>query len=281
MQSVEESHRAVDAAVAVLEAKKPADWTPRAVLVLGSGLSHIASAMQNAVTVPYTDIPHFIRTNVEGHSGNLHMGWLGGAQVACLQGRQHLYEGPRETMAAMATTLRSLHSLGADILFLTSAAGSLNRSMSPGSLMMVADHINLMGTNPLLGTNDDRFGIRFPNMHNAYDMDLRSWLIDIALGDNIFLHEGVYAGVLGPSFETPAEIRMMQTIGADAVGMSVVPECLIARHCGMRVAACTAITNFAEGVGPSHPTHEETLATADVCSESLTRLLFGFFETLA
>ncbi|MBV6633107.1 MAG: purine-nucleoside phosphorylase [Alphaproteobacteria bacterium] len=281
MQSVEAIHAAVEEAVAVLETKKPADWTPRAVLVLGSGLSHIASAMQNSVTVPYSDIPNFIRANVEGHEGNLHMGWLGGAQVACLQGRQHLYEGPAESMEALSITIRALQKLGADILFLTAAAGSLNRSMTPGSLMMVADHINLMGTNPLLGPNDDRVGPRFPNMHNAYDMDLRSWLIDIALGDNIFLHEGIYAGVLGPNFETPAEIRMMQTIGADAVGMSVVPECLIARHCDMRVAACAAITNFAEGVGPGSPTHEETLATADICSESLTRLLFGFFETLA
>ncbi|MEM6902282.1 MAG: purine-nucleoside phosphorylase, partial [Pseudomonadota bacterium] len=240
MQSVEATRDAVDQAVAVLKAKQPEDWTPRSVLVLGSGLSHMASAMQNAVTVPYTDIPHFIRSGVEGHSGNLHMGWLGGAQVACLQGRQHLYEGPRESMAALAVTIRALRELGADILFLTAAAGSLNRSMTPGSLMMVADHINLMGTNPLLGANDAQFGTRFVNMHNAYDIDLRRWLIDIALGDNIFLHEGVYAGVLGPNFETPAEIRMMQTVGADAVGMSVVPECLIARHCDMRVAACAA-----------------------------------------
>jgi xanthosine phosphorylase len=273
-----EKRDAIAETFAFLDARKPEGWHPRAGLVLGSGLSHIAQAMQDAVVIDYASIPNFIRSNVQGHEGKLHMGWLGGAQVVCFQGRQHLYEDP--TSQAMKVAIRTLHMLGADILFLTAAAGSLNRSMGPGSLMMVADHLNLTGQNPLTGPNDENIGPRFPNMHNAYDPDLRNWLVDIAMGENIFLHEGVYAGLLGPNFETPAEIRMLQTIGADAVGMSVVSECLLARHCGMKVAACAAITNYAEGIGSAPLTHEETLRTADVCSEALTRLLFGFFESL-
>jgi xanthosine phosphorylase len=271
----------VNETVAFLNQHKPADWQPRAALILGSGLSHIAAAMQNAVELDYDAIPNFIHSGIEGHQGKLLMGWLGGAPVVCFQGRQHLYEGIPEALEAIKTSIRAIRKLGVEILFLTAAAGSLNRSMAPGSLMMIADHINMTGQNPLAGPNNNDVGPRFPNMHAAYDMDLRGWLLDIALADNIALNEGVYVGMLGPNFETPAEIRMLQIIGGDAVGMSVVPECLVARHCGMRVLACSAITNYAEGIGATSPTHEETLEMANQCSEALTRLLFGFFESLA
>ena len=271
----------VDEAAAFLDQRKPENWIPRAALILGSGLSHIAAAMQDAVEIDYSDIPHFIRSGVEGHQGKLLMGWLGGSPIVCFQGRQHLYEGVAEGLEAIKISLRAVRKLGVEILFITAAAGSLNRSMGPGNLMMVADHINMTGQNPLIGPNDSAIGPRFPNMHAAYDMDLRGWLLDIAIADGINLHEGVYVGLLGPNFETPAEIRMLQIIGGDAVGMSVVPECLVAHHCGMRVLACSAITNFAEGIGSKPPTHEETLEVANECSEALTRLLFGFFESLA
>ncbi len=260
---------------------QPEGWQPQAGLVLGSGLNHISTAVQDSVVLDYADIPHFIRTKVEGHGGKLHLGWLGGAPTVCFQGRQHLYEGPAEGIEAWTIAIRAMRALGVDIMFLTAAAGSLNKAMAPGNLMMVADHINLTGQNPLTGPNDDEVGPRFPNMSRAYDPDLRSWLLDIAISDDVPLIEGVYAGVLGPNFETPAEVRMMQMFGGDAVGMSLVTESLLANHCGMRVVACSAITNYAEGIGVSPPTHEETLAMAEQCSGRLTQLLFGFFESLA
>ena len=271
----------VEQAVDYIRRHQPEGWTPQAALVLGSGLNHISAAVEQSVVLDYTDIPHFIRTRVEGHGGKLHLGWLGGAPIVCLQGRQHLYEGPAEGIEAWTVAIRAMRALGVNLVFLTAAAGSLNKAMPPGSLMMVADHINLTGHNPLTGPNDPEIGPRFPNMSRAYDPDLRRWLLDIAISDDIPLIEGVYVGVLGPNFETPAEVRMMQMIGGDAVGMSLITESLLANHGGMRVVACSAITNYAEGIGSTPPTHEETLAMAEQCSGRLTQLLFGFFESLA
>ena len=281
MTSMMTTAQKIEETVAYLRQHQPEGWSPQAGLVLGSGLNHISTAIQDAVTLNYSDIPHFIRTRVKGHDGRLHMGWLGGAPVVCFQGRQHLYEGVEEGIANWTVAIRSMHELGVNFMFLTAASGSLNRAMQPGSLMMVADHINLTGHNPLTGPNDEDCGPRFPNMGRAYDPDLRTWLLDIAIADDIPLIEGVYTGVLGPSFETPSEVRMMQMMGGDAVGMSLITESILANHCGIRVMACAAITNYAEGIGQTPPTHEETLLMAEQCSGRLTQLLFGFFESLA
>ena len=207
------------------------------------------------------------------------IGEIGGAQVAVYQGRAHCYEGVDPV--AIRTPIRTLKALGAEMLLLTGAVGSLDRDIEPGSLVLVSDHINLMGFNPLVGMNDDEIGPRFPNMRRAWDTDLRRWLHEIAYHDGLRFYEGVYAAMLGPNFETATEIRMLMTMQADIVGMSMVPECLVARHCGLRVAGMAAVTNLAEGLGPNLITHEETLRVGERCAADLMRIIYGFFESLA
>jgi xanthosine phosphorylase len=244
--------------------------------VLGSGLGAVADAVSGAVFVRYEELPGFPRPSVAGHVGRAVLGSIGGVPVAVLQGRAHLYEGGDPD--ALRAPIRALRSAGASILVLTNAAGSLHRSMGPGSLMAITDHINLTGVNLLMGPNDDAVGPRFPSLRDAYDPALLDTLRASARAVGLTLAEGVYLAVTGPSFETPAEIRAFRTLGADAVGMSTVQETIIARHCGLRVAAVSVITNLAEGMSDEPLSHEQTLRAAEAGASELTRLLLEFIR---
>jgi xanthosine phosphorylase len=254
---------------------------PRLGIVLGSGLGGVADALADAVAIPYDELPDFPLPGVAGHGGRLVLGTLEGLPVACLQGRRHVYEGGDAPAAGMAGPVRALRAAGAEALLVTNAAGSLRAENGPGSLMAIADHINLLGANPLTGPNDDAIGPRFPSLAGAYDAELRARLQSAARREGIELPEGVYLATAGPSFETPAEIRAFRTLGADAVGMSTVPEVILARHCGLRVAAVSAITNLAEGMGGDPLSHEQTLRFAAVAAGDLTRLIAAFCQELA
>ena len=267
-----------EAAAAVIEREAPGN-RPRLGIILGSGLGGLADAVQDATAIGYADLPGFPAPGVAGHGGKLILGTLEGLPVACLQGRRHVYEGGDP--GAMRAPVRALRLAGAVALLATNAAGSLRPSSPPGSLMAISDHINSLGVNPLNGPNDDAVGPRFPSLRDAYDPALRGLLRQCASRLGIALPEGVYLATQGPSFETPAEIRAFRTLGADAVGMSTVPEVILARHCGLRVAAVSAITNLAEGMGGETLSHEQTLRNADVAARDLTRLVAAFCEALA
>ena len=252
---------------------------PKAALVLGSGLGSIADRIARPVVIDYAAIPGFPRPSVDGHVGRLVVGEFGGIPVACLQGRVHLYEGT--AARDLRHYIRTLKVLGCEVLVLTNAAGSLRREAGAGSLMLITDHINMQPLNPLAGPNDDAFGPRFPALDEAYDPGLRAQMLAAAGAAGVTLHEGVYLALLGPSFETAAEIRAYARLGADVVGMSTVPEVIVARHCGLRVAAISAITNLGVGLGDSPLSHEQTLAVAKQCAADLERLLAGFFGRLS
>lgn len=253
--------------------------SPRVGVVLGSGLGAVADAVDDAVVVGYEDLPGFPRPTVVGHAGRAVLGSIAGVPVAVLQGRAHLYEGG--DLNALRAPVRALRAAGAEILVLTNAAGSLRPELGPGSLMAIADHINLSGVNVLVGPNDDEVGPRFPSLRNAYDGTLRASAHGVADELGIALAEGVYLAVSGPSFETAAEIRAFRTLGADAVGMSTVHETVLARHCGLRVLGISAITNLAEGLSDVELSHEQTLRDAERASGDLTRLLLGVIARLA
>jgi xanthosine phosphorylase len=266
------------AARVVREAAGDGAPVPRLGLVLGSGLGALADAVEDAVAIPYADLPGFPVGSVAGHAGRLVLGMLAGTPVVVLQGRAHLYEGI--PAADLAVPVRTVRALGAEAIVLTNAAGSLRGEIGPGRLMALTDHINLMGSNPLAGPNDDELGPRFVGLGDAYDDELRARLHAAAEAEGVELADGVYLAVAGPSFETPAEIRAFRVLGADAVGMSTVPEVIVARHCGLRVAAVSAITNLAEGLGDEVLSHEQTLANAAVASADLQRLLARFVGEL-
>ncbi len=266
-----EAHKA-----AAVIAERAPGWAPKVGLILGSGLGGLGDQITHARAIPYADLPGFPEPSVEGHAGRLILGTLGGVPVACLQGRVHLYEG--HPPQVVQTLVRTLKVAGCETLIVTNAAGSLRRDVEPGSLMLISDHINLQPMNPLTGPNDDEFGPRFPAMSDAYDKELRNQFKSAAAKLNITLHEGVFAAVLGPNFETPAEIKAYQTLGADAVGMSVVPEVLVARHCGLKVAAISVLTNLAVGRSYEALSHEQTLHYANLAAGDLSRLIVAFLE---
>jgi xanthosine phosphorylase len=247
---------------------------PRLAIVLGSGLGAVAEAVDDAVAIPFADLPGFPVGAVTGHAKQLVLGTLSGTPVAILQGRAHLYEGVDP--AALAVPIRTLQAIGAQALILTNAAGSLRADVGPGRLVALSDHINMMGLNPLIGPNDDDVGPRFVGMDAAYDPGLRAALHARAGELGIDLGDGVYLAVSGPSFETPAEIRAFGILGADLVGMSTVPEVILARHCGLRVAAVSAVTNLASGLSDEPLSHEHTLAGAARAADDLQRLLVAF-----
>jgi xanthosine phosphorylase len=249
---------------------------PRLGIILGSGLGGIADALTGAERIPYAELEGFPLPSVAGHGGTLHLGELNGLPVAIFQGRKHVYETGDAT--GMRVPIRWLKDRGAGALLVTNAAGSLNPDVGPGKLMAIADHINMLGVNPLTGPNDDAIGPRFPSLRDAYDPELRAQLHAAADALEIDLAEGVYLATAGPTFETPAEIRAFRTLGADAVGMSTVPEVIIARHAGLRVAAVSAITNLAEGMGGEELSHEQTLRNAEVAARDLIRLVGRFAE---
>ncbi len=266
------------AAADVIGAKAPG-FRPHVALVLGTGIGALAEAIEDPVIIDYGELPGFPRAAVEGHAGRLVLGQLAGVALACMQGRAHLYEG--HPAADLALPIRALSLAGCETLVLTNAAGSLNAEFLPGSLMMLTDHINMTGANPLVGANDERFGPRFPDMTVAYDRELRRRLADAATALGITLHEGVYLALLGPNFETPAEIRAFRALGADAVGMSTVPECLVGRHSGMRVAAISTLTNLAAGMTDEELSHAQSLAVGAEAAKDLGRLLPAFLGSFS
>jgi xanthosine phosphorylase len=266
----------VNAAAAVLADR--AETPPRVGIVLGSGLGAMADRVEKPVVVSYEQLPGFPRTTVEGHAGRAVLGTIAGVPVAVLQGRAHLYEGGEPD--AVRIPIRALRGAGADIVVLTNAAGSLHPDVGPGRLMAISDHINLTGVNPLVGPNDPTLGPRFPALRDAYDPILLGELRMAARELRIPLAEGVYLAVSGPSFETPAEIRAFRVLGADAVGMSTVHETIVARHCGLRVAAVSVITNYAEGLSDEALSHEQTLRDAERAAGDLSRLLLRFLERI-
>jgi xanthosine phosphorylase len=251
---------------------------PRVGIVLGSGLAAVAEAVDNAVVVDYGELPGFPRPSVAGHAGRAVLGQIAGVPAVVLQGRAHLYESG--DLGAVRAPVRALRGAGAEILVLTNAAGSLRPEVGPGSLMAITDHINLTGVNVLVGPNEDAVGPRFPSLRDAYDSALRAELRTAADEVGITLAEGVYLGVSGPSFETPAEIRAYRTLGAHAVGMSTIQETIVARHCGLRVAAVSVITNLAEGLSDEALSHEQTLESAERAAGDLSRLLLAFIPRL-
>jgi xanthosine phosphorylase len=253
--------------------------TPRLGIVLGSGLGGLADLLEDAVAIPYAEIPGFPTSTVAGHAGRFLVGEMDGVTVGCMQGRFHLYEG--HLPAVMKLPIRTFAALGVEALLLTNAAGSLRTEAGPGSLMLITDHLNFMWTNPLIGPNDDAWGDRFVGLEDAYDPALRSRLLELAAGLGIRLHEGVYGALLGPLFETPAEIRAYRVLGADAVGMSTVPEVIVARHAGLRVAAISAISNLAVGMSDVPVDHEQTLRGAAIAAADLTRLVRAFAGSFA
>ncbi len=266
-----------DAAAALIRARI-GEARPLVAIVLGSGLGEVADQIADPVVVPYADLPGFPRPTVSGHAGRLLVGELAGVPVACMQGRMHFYEG--HDLAALALPVRTLARLGCQTLLLSNAAGSLRTEMGPGSMMLITDHINMVGVNPLIGPNDDSFGPRFFDVGAAYDPDLRARLLEVADERGLTLHQGVYAWFSGPNFETPAEVRAAGILGADAVGMSTVPECLVAVHAGMRVAALSVITNLAAGLSESPLSHDETLANATRAAVDFRDLVAGFVARL-
>jgi xanthosine phosphorylase len=253
-------------------------FRPRIGVLLGSGLGAVADAVQDPQVISYAELPGFPRPTVVGHAGQVVNGTIAGVPVSVLQGRAHLYEGG--PIEEIRTPVRWLKAAGAEILIQTNAAGSLQADVGPGSLMAITDHINLTGTNVLIGPNDDSIGPRFPPMGNAYDPELLEQLRAAARERGIALAEGVYAGWSGPAFETPAEIRALRILGSDAVGMSTVHETVLARHCGLRVAAISAITNLAEGMGDVPLSHEQTLKDAARAAVDLAKLLPAFIGRL-
>jgi len=265
----------------VLEAAehlRPRCGTPDVGTILGSGLGDFTSALRESVTIPYGEIPHWPASAVVGHAGNLVVGTLGGKRVAALSGRAHFYEGHPMQVATFATRVLGL--LGMKQLILTNAAGGINLNFKPGTLMVIDDHINLMGTNPLVGPNDERFGLRFPDMTEAYSKRLRSIADDAAGATGVAVAHGVYVAVHGPSYETPAEIRYLRTIGADAVGMSTVPETIVARHMGIDVLGISCITNPAAGVLPKPLVHDEVMEVARRARAEFSALLEAIIERL-
>jgi xanthosine phosphorylase len=250
------------------------EHAPQVGVVLGSGLGAVADAVEDAMVIPYDELPGFPLPSVGGHAGQAVLGVIGGVRVAVFQGRAHLYEGGDPE--ALRTPVRALRTAGAEVLVLTNAAGSLRPEVGPGSLMAITDHINLQGTNLLMGPNERSFGPRFPSLRDAYDPALLDKLRAAAADTGVELAEGVYLAVSGPSFETPAEIRAYRTLGADAVGMSTVQETILARHCGLRVAAVSAISNLAEGMSDEPLSHEQTLREAGRAGDDLSRLLLNF-----
>jgi xanthosine phosphorylase len=251
-------------------------FKPKIGIILGSGLGSFANEIQNPIIIPYPELRGFPISTVPGHAGRLVLGYLNGLPIACLQGRVHAYEGA--TAEDFKVFIRTLKLIGCEVLLITNASGSLRVDVKPGELMLINDHIILSPRNPLLGPNDEEFGPRFFPMDDAYDPALRKRFQQVAQQINIKLAEGVYCGVLGPNYETPAEIRAFRTLGGDAVGMSTVPEVLVARHCGLRVAVIAAISNFAAGMSDEELTHENVLITGKQAAQDLSRLLLAFLQ---
>jgi purine-nucleoside phosphorylase len=243
----------------------------RIAIVLGSGLGGFAEEFENSVTMPYQQIPGFVSSTAQGHVGSLVVGKIEQVPVIAMQGRVHFYEG--YSMEEVTFPIRTFKLLGVNTLILTNAAGGIDVQLSQGALMVISDHLNLMGANPLRGPNDERFGPRFPDMSEVYSRELQELVIDEARHLGVTLRRGIYAGLAGPNYETPAEIHMLRAFGADAVGMSTVPEAIVARQMGLKVLGISCITNMAAGINEQPINHEEVMETGQRVRETFTRLL--------
>ena len=266
---------------AVGEIKKRIQKQPGIGIILGSGLNDLANSVQNADIIPYGDLPNWPRSTVHGHAGRLVIGELEGRDVLVMQGRVHFYEG--YGMSAVVLPIRVMQRLGLKTLMVTNAAGGVNPDFVPGDVMLITDNLNLMGmtgSNPLMGPNLDEFGPRFPDMSQAYDRELMNLARKAAQENNIVLREGVYCGLSGPSFESPADLRFLSLAGADAVGMSTVPEVTVARHGGMRVLGLSGISNKANLDGSTVTTHEEVLEAGKVIAPKVESILRGVLRTI-
>lgn len=265
----------------ILEAKefieKKINQIPQIAIILGSGLSPLAEQIKNPVTISYKDIPHFPVSTVKGHAGNLVIGELQGKVVMCMQGRFHYYEG--YTMQEVTFPIRVMQLLGVKTLIVTNAAGGVNKTFSTGDIMLITDHISRM-PNPLIGPNDDRLGERFPSMSEVYDKTLMSLAKSIAKKNNIEIKEGVYVGNTGPSFETNAEYVMFRTLGISAVGMSTVPEVIVAAHAKMKVLGLSVISNVFNEDIEQEPTHQEVLENVEASNRNMIKLISGVIEEL-
>lgn len=264
----------VDEAAAWLKSRHAR--VPSVGVVLGSGLGAFGDSLAGLEKLPYADVPHLPSSTVVGHAGNLCFGDVGPAHVACLQGRVHAYEG--HSLERVVLAVRVLARLGCRAVLLTNAAGGIKAELAPGDLMLITDHLNLMANNPLIGPNAEALGPRFPDLSAAYDPALREAAREAARAENLTLREGVYAALLGPSYETPAEIRMLRALGADAVGMSTVPEVIALRHAGVRVGAISCITNLAAGLSGAVLDHREVEATAGAARDRFLGLLRGWIQ---
>ena len=253
--------------------KRAGSAVPDVAVVLGSGLGDFANRLTGATTIPYGELPHWPASKVIGHEGKLVIGSLAGKRVAALAGRAHFYEG--HDLRTVSFAARVIGRLGVKVLILTNAAGGIDVALAPGTLMVMDDHINLLGSNPLVGANEDAFGARFPDMSEVYSKRLRGIADDVARAQGLAIGHGVYVALHGPSYETPAEIRFLRTIGADAVGMSTVPEAIVARHMGVEVLGISCITNAAAGVLPQPLNHDEVMEVARQVRGAFAALLEG------
>jgi len=251
---------------------------PETAIVLGSGLGDFSDTLLDAIATPYADLPHWPPSTVVGHAGRLVVGTVAGKRIAALAGRVHYYEG--HDLATVVFATRVMARLGVGRLILTNAAGGINTAFGQGALMIIDDHINMLGSNPLIGPNDDRFGPRFPDMSEVYSARLRAIADEAARARNVSVAHGVYAAVHGPSYETPAEIRFFRKMGVDAIGMSTVPEAIAARHMGLEVLGISCISNMAAGVLPQPIVHDEVISTMQRVRSAFISLLEGIIERL-
>ncbi|EPZ37366.1 Purine nucleoside phosphorylase 1 [Anoxybacillus ayderensis] len=268
---------AIEQAAQFLKEKFPT--SPQIGLILGSGLGVLADEIEQAIKIPYSDIPNFPVSTVEGHAGQLVYGQLEGATVIVMQGRFHYYEG--YSFEKVTFPVRVMKALGVEQLIVTNAAGGVNESFEPGDLMIISDHINNMGGNPLIGPNDAALGVRFPDMSEAYSKRLRQLAKDVANEIGLRVREGVYVANTGPAYETPAEIRMIRVMGGDAVGMSTVPEVIVARHGGMEVLGISCISNMAAGILDQPLTHDEVIETTEKVKADFLRFVKAIVRNMA
>jgi len=256
-------------------------YKPRVGLILGSGLNSLADSVQNADVIPYSDLPNWPISTVHGHAGRLVIGELEGQSVFVMQGRVHYYEG--YSMSQITLPVRVMLRLGLEMMFVTNAAGGINPEFNPGDVMLITDNLNFVGmagANPLMGPNIDELGPRFPDMSQAYDLDLMSKAREVSAKEDVPVREGVYCALSGPSFESPADLRFLQTIGADAVGMSTAPEVIVARHGGMRVLGLSGISNKANLDGSTITTHEEVIEAGKVITPKIETIIRGVLRSL-
>jgi purine-nucleoside phosphorylase len=262
-------HERAEHATRIIRARTTVE--PRIAVVLGSGLGGFADDFEEPVAIPYDEIPGFSRSTAQGHAGRLVIGKIDGIPVLAMQGRLHYYEG--YSLEEVTFPVRTFGLLGIKTLVLTNASGGINVQLSQGALMVISDHLNLMGVNPLRGANDERFGPRFPDMSAVYSAELQELVVEEAKAIGIEVRRGIYGALSGPSYETPAEIHLLRNLGADAVGMSTVPEAIVARHMGLEVLGISCITNMAAGISDEPINHEDVMATGDRVRETFTELL--------